>query len=136
MKYYAVIDTNVLISAMLKQGSLPWMVIDAIKKDIIIPLLNDEIIEEYNDVSRRNNFNFSESTIENVVGGIIKKSVILDRITSDEKFIDSSDAVFYEIVMCARQKNDAYLVTGNIKHFPKKRFVVTPREMLEIIGLV
>ena len=30
-------------------------------------------------------------------------------------------------------KDDAYLVTGNIKHFPDKPFVVTPREMIEIL---
>lgn len=30
-------------------------------------------------------------------------------------------------------KEDAYLVTGNIKHFPNKPFVVTPREMIEDI---
>ena len=28
---------------------------------------------------------------------------------------------------------DSFLVTGNIKHFPKKPFVVTPAEMLQII---
>lgn len=28
---------------------------------------------------------------------------------------------------------DSYLVTGNLKHFPKKPFVVTPAEMLQII---
>jgi hypothetical protein len=28
---------------------------------------------------------------------------------------------------------DAYLVTGNTKHFPKKPIVVTPAEMLEIL---
>ena len=37
--------------------------------------------------------------------------------------------------MEARKENDAYLVTGNIKHFPAKRFVVTPREMLEILEM-
>ena len=29
--------------------------------------------------------------------------------------------------------DDSFLVTGNIKHFPKKPFVVTPAEMLQII---
>jgi hypothetical protein len=28
---------------------------------------------------------------------------------------------------------DSFLVTGNLKHFPKKPFVVTPAEMLQII---
>ena len=33
----------------------------------------------------------------------------------------------------ALSKEDAYLVTGNTKHFPKKPIVVTPAEMLEIL---
>lgn len=32
-------------------------------------------------------------------------------------------------------KDDAYLVTGNIKHFPNTPFVVTPKEMMEILAV-
>ncbi len=32
-----------------------------------------------------------------------------------------------------KEYDDAYLVTGNLKHFPVKSFVVTPKEMLDII---
>lgn len=32
-----------------------------------------------------------------------------------------------------RKKENAYLITGNIKHFLKETFVVTPRQMLDII---
>ena len=46
---------------------------------------------------------------------------------------DPKNLVFYEVVMEARKGKDASLVTGNIKHFPKKPFIVTPREMLDII---
>ena len=38
-----------------------------------------------------------------------------------------------EIIGVALSKEDAYLVTGNTKHFPKKPIVVTPAEMLEIL---
>ena len=31
------------------------------------------------------------------------------------------------------QLDEAYLVTGNIKHFPVKPYIVTPKEMLEIM---
>ena len=41
---------------------------------------------------------------------------------------------FYEVVMEARETTDAYPVTGNIKHFPVKPYVVTPKEMLEILN--
>jgi hypothetical protein len=46
---------------------------------------------------------------------------------------DPKDQVFYEVVMEKRKNEVSYLVTGNIKHFPKKPFIVTPREMLDII---
>ena len=46
---------------------------------------------------------------------------------------DPKDRVFYEVVMEERKTEDAYLVTGNIKHFPAEKFVVTPREMLDIV---
>ena len=46
---------------------------------------------------------------------------------------DPKDRVFYEVVMEERKGEDAYLVTGNIKHFPAKPFIVTPRQMLDII---
>lgn len=39
--------------------------------------------------------------------------------------------VFYEVAL---SKEDSFLVTGNIKHFPKKPFIVTPSEMLTIIS--
>ena len=48
-----------------------------------------------------------------------------------EDFPDPKDVVFYEITM---SKEDAYLVTGNTKHFPKSPIVVTPAEMLDILN--
>lgn len=39
---------------------------------------------------------------------------------------------FYEVVLEKRDE-EAYLVTGNTKHFPKESFVVTPRELLDIL---
>jgi hypothetical protein len=49
-----------------------------------------------------------------------------------EILIDMDDLVFYEVAMEKRTDN-AYLVTGNQKHYPIKDFIVTPAEMLEIL---
>lgn len=40
---------------------------------------------------------------------------------------------FYAVVTEERKTEDAYLVTGNLKHFPRRTFIVTPREMLAIV---
>ena len=59
MKYYAVLDTNVLVSAMLKSGSVPDMIAAEAMYGDIIPVLNDEILAEYEDVLRRPKFRFA-----------------------------------------------------------------------------
>lgn len=46
---------------------------------------------------------------------------------------DPKDLVFYEVCM-AKRNEDSMLVTGNIKHFPIKPYIVTPNELLEIIN--
>ena len=63
MKYYAVLDTNVLVSAMLKNGSVPGHVaVEALTGDII-PVLNDDILAEYEDVLNRPKFSFNKKAV-------------------------------------------------------------------------
>ena len=62
---------------------------------------------------------------------IIDYGIILDSIESDISLPDPKDLVFYEVAL---SQEDSFLVTGNIKHFPKKPFIVTPTEMLAIIN--
>lgn len=59
-----------------------------------------------------------------------REGVPAQRVKSTENFPDPKDIVFYEVAL---SKEDAFLVTGNKKHFPKKPIVVTPAEMLEIL---
>ena len=47
MTYYAVIDTNVLVSAMLKWNSVPGNIMELAFGGSIIPVLSNEIVAEY-----------------------------------------------------------------------------------------
>lgn len=134
MKYYAVIDTNVIVSSMLKGTSIPGIIVSKALDGPIIPLLNDEIIEEYNEVLSRDRFGLSKEAVVELIDNLKKRGIFLDRTETTEQFPDSYDIVFYEIVLTAKNNTEAYLITGNKKHFPIKSFVVTPREMLDIIG--
>ena len=40
---------------------------------------------------------------------------------------------YYAVLMEKRKEKDAYLVTGNLKHFPVRTYIVTPKEMMDII---
>ena len=113
--------------------SHPPKVLKAVTDDRIIPLYNDEIIEEYKEVLSRKKFPFSEELIDAVLHTILTDGLYVDRTTAiDELFPDPKDIVFYEVAL---SKEDSYLVTGNIKHFPVKPFVVTPAEMVKMMEL-
>lgn len=133
MRYYAVIDTNVLVSALLRSTSVPGVMMQESLTGRVIPLLNEKIVEEYREVLNRPKFRFDREAVKIVIDGLIKRGVFVDANPIEELPVDPKDVVFYEVVMEARKEQDAYLVTGNIKHFPVKYFVVTPREMLEIL---
>ena len=133
MKYYAVIDTNVIVSSMLKHDSIPGEILDFVISKTIVPLLNKEIIDEYEDVLKRNKFGFDNDQVDSFIENIKANSIFLEREQTIEQFIDEDDIVFYEIVLSARHTMDAFLITGNIKHYPVRNYVVTPKEMIEII---
>lgn len=132
MKVYAVIDTNVIVSSILSShsDSATVLVRDNILDRKLIPLFNEEILAEYKDVLNRPKFKFPSSLVKAVLDAITSIGLYMDRTESGELFPDPKDAVFYEVAL---SKEDSYLVTGNIKHFPKSPIVVTPAEMLEIL---
>ena len=96
----------------------------------ICPLYNQEIINEYQDVLHRDKFHFPSESIDAIISTVQKYGISTERVTSFEYFPDPKDVVFYEVAL---SKDDAYLVTGNKKHFPQTPIVVTPAEMLEIL---
>ena len=136
MTYYAVVDTNVIVSALLKEGSIPYQILENIKFGKIIPLYNENILIEYFDVLERNKFGFTRSQIKRNISLFLDHGLEMDPIEIDEFFSDKDDKIFYQIVMSSRLTGeDSKLITGNIKHFPRKEFIVTPAEMIEIIEL-
>lgn len=134
MKYYAVLDTNVLVSAMLKFNSVPGTVVELALDGNIIPVFNDLILDEYREVLSRKKFHLTEQIINSLLQTLTERGLNISAPSIDiSNFPDPDDIVFYEVVMEKRKTENAYLITGNIKHFPVEPFVITPREMLEVI---
>ncbi|MCM1159076.1 MAG: PIN domain-containing protein [Bacteroidales bacterium] len=133
MKYYAVLDTNVIVSAMLKTGSVPGQVAAEALYGDIIPVLNDEIIAEYEDVLNRPKFRFDKKAVKVFLEELKKRAVYSDYGMINDEIPDTKDVVFYAVLMEKRKEEDAYLVTGNMKHFPMRTYIVTPHEMMDII---
>ena len=48
----------------------------------------------------------------------------------DGEMLDEDNRVFYDVCL---SKEDSFLVTDNLKHFPKEPQVITAAEMMEIL---
>ena len=68
--------------------------------------------------------------INGILDFIEREGIPSSRVQNSEFFPDPKDVVFYEVAL---SKEEAYLVTGNKKHFPQKPIVVTPAEMMDIL---
>ncbi len=134
MSVYAVIDTNVLISAILskKPDAATVKVIKAVADGKIIPLIHEDILAEYEDVLHRDKFHLQPSTIQTVMRAFRIYGVEVTPQQADETFSDPDDLIFYEIALAAQDRS-AYLVTGNQRHYPARNFIVTPAHMIYIL---
>ena len=134
MKYYAVVDTNVIVAALLTKNrdSATLQVVNAVLDGTIIPLYHQEILAEYKEVLCRPKFHLQESTIQFVLRAITQYGVEVFPQPSGEIFVDMDDLIFYEVAL-EKHDDNAYLVTGNQQHYPIKDFIVTPAEMLKVI---
>lgn len=135
MKKYVVIDTNVLVSALItkNENSPVVRILRFLAAGNIIPVFSEEIIREYNDVLRRKKFNLPENIIVNLLKDIMDNGFEITELAEvEDQMPDTKYVVFYAVTLSA-QDNETFLVTGNGKHFPKKPFVVTPAELVEIM---
>ena len=134
MRVYAVIDTNVLVSSLLTRNrdAATARVVDAVADGYIVPLYSKDILNEYTDVLGRLKFPFSEASIHQLIKMIKVLGIPVDPLPTGEVLPDMDDLIFYEVAM-EKQDEGAYLVTGNMRHFPKRTFIVTPAEMMDII---
>lgn len=134
MNFLVVIDTNVFVSALLSKhrDSATVRVLRALLEGKLTPLYHTEILEEYDEVLHRSKFPFQENDIQVIFDTIRQYGIEIDPTPTGEILPDADDQIFYEVTMEKRDE-DARLVTGNLKHYPPRPFIVTPAEMLAIL---
>lgn len=134
MRCYAVLDTNVIVSALLssKADAATVQVLQKLFSDSFCSVISKEIMAEYTEVLHRAKFHFSPALVEDLLFAIEEKAEYVIPASTGAILPDIKDLPFYEVVM-EKRADDAYLVTGNQKHFPAEPFIVTAREFLEIL---
>ena len=123
-----VIDTNVIISGLLNSKGLPGKIINLLFNERINLLFDNRILAEYKDVLSRDKFGFKRDIIDPLIDYIKNDCIYVMSNPILESFNDEDDKKFYEVTLSG---NADYLITGNIKHFPKDQIIVTPREFLD-----
>ena len=134
MSLYAVIDTNVLVSALFakRADSAPVVIVEKLFEGAVVPVLSNEILEEYSEVLHREKFGFDAGTVDCFLRELVRRALLLEPESVDTVLPDLKDIPFYAVTLSSGT-DKTYLVTGNLKHFPVKPFVVTPAKFLEIL---
>ena len=134
MSLYVVIDTNILVSALLS-GSEEAATVQLTARMLrgeIIPVYSNAIMAEYRAVLGRKKFGFSADTVNYLLSAIARFGSMIEPSPSGAILPDMKDLPFYDAVR-DMQEPGAYLVTGNLRHFPHEPFIVTARQLLELM---
>lgn len=112
-----VIDTNVLVSALLKPDGPPGRILDAVVLGVIEPVYSMAILTEYETVLTRRKFAFDPEDVAAVLELVASEGWLVTQTAKlDLPFRDPDDRKFYECAAAA----GCPLVTGNAKDFPSR----------------
>ncbi len=127
-----VLDTNVLVSGLLKPASPAAQIIRLSLIGKIEIAYDERIITEYGEVLRRPRFPFTRDQVETLLAEIRRVGISLVAEPNPISLPDPDDEPFLEMAWTARARA---IVTGNKKHFPSRvcrgLLVLSPREFLD-----
>ena len=127
-----VIDTNVVISAALKtQGLERVALIIAVTKPSRL-YVSDPILDEYSEVLARSMLHIRKGIRAQILQMIRNRGFLVSPRRQLEIASDPDDNLFLE---CAEAARADYLITGNLRHFPRfwrSAKVVSAREFIEL----
>lgn len=129
-----VVDTNVLVSAMISSDGNEALLMLAINHGLVIPCFCADILREYGNVLSRPKFGFSQSEVQSLIELLQQRGLELGSIAITRISPDPEDDKFIACALAAKAK---FLVTGNKRHFLQDRLpatvVVTAGQLMEHI---
>lgn len=131
-----VYDTNIIVSAALKQESLPALIVSLALQSKVRMCISQPILKEYEEVLKRPHFKLRKNDVKNLMREIRQKAVL---VKPDRKLhVIVFDETDNRILECALKARADFVVTGDKTHFTLTRFngikIVTPREFIDEIG--
>ena len=129
-----VVDTNVIVSALLNPRGLPRTVLTIATTKPARLYLSSEIFAEYKDVLSRPEFRIRAGPRNQFLQVLRNRAHLVRPSRRFDVTSDPDDNIFIGRADASRAD---YLITGNIRHFPrfwKQTKVVSPREFLDIVA--
>ena len=130
-KMKVVLDTNVIVSALINTNGIPAKILSLILNGKARILYDNRIIFEYTEVLSRKKFAFNNEIINDLTDFIKNEGEFVNSEYLKIKFRDETDKKFYEVFKTGKVH---YLITGNTKHFPKEKGIISPKEYFEDIN--
>ena len=131
-----VVDTNVLVSALLTPSGIPARLLERIQADGHTLLFDARITDEYHRVLNRPEFSFNPGAVAELLSAVQSSGFEVDAIPLAVRLPDADDLAFLEVA--AAGLADA-LITGNARHFAPVQgahgiLVLSPREALDLLA--
>ena len=129
-----VLDTNVVVSALLKPESLPRTVVRLVMTKPARWYVSDAILAEYAEVLARRELNIRKTLRRQFLHLLKKRTHIVKPAHLPPLTRDPDDNKFIE---CADSARADFLITGDTRHFPpywKNAKVISPREVLALVA--
>ena len=123
-----VLDTNIIISNAISNKGNPAKIMNLVSDKKLIICYNAEILAEYAEVLSREKFNFSPVKQKYPIDKIKEIGLLIEPAVSDIELPDESDRIFYDTAKAA----GAYLITGNLKHYPEESHILLPAQFIEL----
>lgn len=116
MPSLAVVDTNVLVSALLKPTSVPALVAQALRRNVLVPVVCADIMDEYRAVLSRPKLGLAATDVAELLQllGVQARWVQLSAYPAILRLPDPADWPFIGCAAAAQ----CPVITGNLKHFP------------------
>lgn len=112
----AVVDTNVLVSALLSPDGNPAVVAEAVRTLRLTPIVSRAILAEYETVLRKPRFRFPVVIVDELLASLRDLAVCVepDSVPRHPGLPDPSDWPFIAAALFA----GCPIITGNTRHFP------------------
>jgi putative PIN family toxin of toxin-antitoxin system len=128
-----VLDTNVIVSGVLKPFSKAAAILLLVADGTIQLAYDLRLLSEYRDVLNRPRFKLAKEDVEVFLAQVEQEGLIVAVKPLKFRLQDPDDELFLEVALAARAKA---IVTGNKRHFPKREYegvkILSPADFLEV----